>query len=431
MMQVRGNQDVGGDVRRSALTPFENRSFRLQFGAFASSMVGNMMSPVAIAFGVMEKTGSIESLGLVLAASALPLVVLLPVAGVWGDRIPRHHVMFGSDILRALIQMSLGLVLLLGQSPLIAIVLLQFLFGACSAFFYPASAGLTPLTVRTEQLQQANAILSFSRSTAGIIGALASSIVVAEVGAGWVLLLDALTFVISAGFILGIRLERRSDSVDKPSFLQELRDGFHEVRSQSWIWASILCFAVSQLALSAFLVLGPAHFSLSREGPMGWGAIVAAISVGQLIGDILALRLFPARLLVVARLIELLLVPILGLVSIDAPITILVIAAAIGGIAITYPDVLWYTALQQNLPERSMARVSSYDWMGSLVLHPIGYASAAAVASKIGITTTLVTVAILIVISRIGSLLLPGIRSVRRIDEEVSQKIPADSSRTE
>ncbi len=80
--------------------PLEERQFRLLFFARGFSMLGDGLVPVALAFAVLTIERSASALGLVLAAGTVPRVLLLLAAGVWADRLPRHQVMVGADLLR-------------------------------------------------------------------------------------------------------------------------------------------------------------------------------------------------------------------------------------------------------------------------------------------------------------------------------------------
>jgi MFS family permease len=182
------------------------------------------------------------------------------------------------------------------------------------------------------------------------------------------------------------------------------------------VWNSILAFAGSNMAVAALFVVGPARLLHDEGGVLEWGMVVAAISMGEVCGDLLALRFRPRRMLLAARVVELAQVPLLVCVALVAPLPWLLGCAVLWGIGITYPDSLWYTALQQHLPEESISRVSSYDFMGSLVLRPVGYSVAAFVASGGALVETLLGAAVLIVVTRGVGMLVPSVRNLRRLE---------------
>jgi MFS family permease len=377
------------------------KPFRLQFTAQAISIAGSMLSPVALALGVLKLTGSASNLSLVLAASAVPMVIFLMVGGVWADRLPRNFVMVACEAVAAAAQFSLGYMLVSGHFSLWIALMVQFIGGTAFAFYFPATTGLTAVTVPSDLLQKANALLSLTRSIAGAAGPLVASALAISVGAGWALIINGGTFVLSAVLLAQIKVILPALPKAPRNFFTELAQGFREVTSRAWVWSSIGAFMFSHLAMAIFTVLGPLVLLSRENGELSWGLVIAAIACGQFAGDLLAMRLVPVRPIVASRLLELLGVPMLVALALDAPLPVLIVTALLAGIAITFPDTLWYTALQQHLPTEKLSRVSSYDWMGSLALRPIGYVSAAAIAAALGVPATLAAAAILMLLTRI------------------------------
>src|SRR5262245_58080544 len=144
------------------LGPLEEREFRLLLAGHSTSVFGSALVPVALAFAVLDLTGSASALGLVLASSFLSRVVLLLGGGVVADRVSRRRVMLGADVLRAVTQAVVAGLVLTGSARLWELVALFALYGASDAFFAPASTGLVPEVVSPARLQQANALLSLS-----------------------------------------------------------------------------------------------------------------------------------------------------------------------------------------------------------------------------------------------------------------------------
>ena len=127
---------------RRGLGPLARREFRLLFLARGISFFGTAIAPVAIAFAVLDLTGSASDLGLVLAARMVPQLVFILVGGVWADRLPRNLVMVASDVLTGCAQAVTALLLLTGNAELWHLVALQAIGGTAFAFFFPASTGL-------------------------------------------------------------------------------------------------------------------------------------------------------------------------------------------------------------------------------------------------------------------------------------------------
>ncbi len=411
---------------RDALDVLQERPFRYQFLASATSVLGDNLVPVALAFAVLDITGSASDLGLVLGARTGALVVFMLVGGVWADRVPRQRLMMVSDLGRAATQGTLGLLLITGTAELWHFVVLEVLNGAASAFFQPAVIGLTPRTVSPARLQQANALLSFSYSSAAIVGPALAGVIVATLGSGWALAIDAMTFLISAMFLLKIRLPPSAQKVERKRFLTDLIGGWNEVRSRAWVWISILNFMIFQLlALPTVFVLGPFIAERSLGGAGTWAAIVTAGGIGSLVGDVFALNASPRRPLRASFLLGLLAIPMLVTLGTEAPLWMLIAASVSWGLCMSFANTLWFTVLQERIPDTALSRVSSFDWMGSTVLRPIGFAVVGPIAAGIGPGTTLIGAAIVLTVVELGTASLPQISKIQRLS---TGKGPLDPS---
>ena len=175
----------------------EQRSFRLLFVGQALSVIGDRITPVALAFAVLE-LGSATDLGIIFAAGALPFALFAVAGGVVVDRVGRREVMLVSDVVRAIVQAFTASILLTGIAEVWMLVVLSAIYGMGSALFSPALNGLIPQTVGPRDLQPANALLALTRSAANVIGPAIAGVIVALVGSGEAIALDAATFVVSA-----------------------------------------------------------------------------------------------------------------------------------------------------------------------------------------------------------------------------------------
>jgi MFS family permease len=397
---------------RQAARVLALRDFRLVFAAYATSVFGDFVVPVALAFAVLDLTGSATDLGLVLGARVLPIVLFALVGGVWADRLRRQRVIVASNLVRGGTQTVLAVLLVAGVANVWEIVALQLAHGAATAFSRPAGTGLVADVVPRDRLQQANALLFLTLGLAGIAGPAASGVLVTTVGPGWALLVDAGTFFIAAGLLLGVRAPARRMAV-RTGFVGELAAGWREVRSRRWLWASIADFAIFQLVnLSAFLVLGPIVAKESLGGAGAWALIATAFGLGTALGNLLALRVEPERPLRTTFLLIFLTVPSLILLGLEAPALAIAGAEVVGGLAVGYAGAVWETTLQRHVPREALSRVSAYDWLGSTALRPIGFALVGPIAVAIGTEATLFGAAAL---SAISTALVLSVGSVRRL----------------
>jgi MFS family permease len=395
------------------LGPFARREFRLLFLARSTSFFGSSIAPVAIAFAVLDLTGSATDLGLVLAARTVPQVVFMLVGGVWADRLPRNLVMVASDLVTGGAQAVTAALLLTGNAELWHIVALQAIGGTGFAFFFPASTGLIPQTVEPTLLQQANALLRLSLNAASISGAALGGFLVAVVGPGWALAIDAGTFFVSAGFLAAMRVTR-NQRLEAPNFLRELREGWREFSSRTWLWVIVVAFGfINAAEVGAFNVIGPVVAKEELGGAGAYGGLLAAEAVGLVLGGLLALRYRPSRPLFVGCAAMAGLPPVLVLLALGAPLPVLLVAALLMGIGIETFSVLWDTSLQQHVPPHALSRVSSYDALGSFVFIPLGQIAAGPTAELLGQDQTLYLAAGIVATGIAAMLATPSIRELQ------------------
>lgn len=391
--------------------------FRLLWIGQTASLAGDALIPVAIAFAVLGIGGSAADLGIVFAAFTVAHVALVLVGGVWADRLPRQLVMVVCDVVRGVAEVILAILLITGSAQIWHIAAGAAVVGAASAFFLPASSGLVPQTVSPGRLQQANALMSLSRGVSGILGPPISGLVIAFYGTGAIFLIDATTFGISAVSLILLRPTPGEQRAERQPFFAELAAGWREVVERRWILAAICTFAVSNLASSPFFILGAVIADKELGGSTAWGLILTGSGIGGLIGSVLALRLRPKRPLLVGFLMNnFMALPLLALIG---PLPTLVIAAssllAIAGIQLS--NTWWFTMLQQHVPEHARSRVSSYDWLVSLVFQPLGFMLAGPLAEWIGLQATLLGAVALTLVANLGVLLVRAVREIRWVDD--------------
>jgi MFS family permease len=393
--------------------PFARREFRLLFLARSTSFFGSAIAPVAIAFAVLDLTGSATDLGLVLAARVVPQILFMLVGGVWADRLPRNLVMLASDLVTGATQAATAVLIITGSAELWQLIVLQAIGGTAFSFFFPASTGLIPQTVEPPLLQQANAILRMSLNAAAISGAALGGFLVAAVGPGWALAIDAGTFFASAGF-LGVMRVARDERLEATNFLTDLREGWHEFSSRTWLWVIVLAFGFLNAAeTGAFNVLGPLVAREELGGAGAYGGLLAAEAMGLVVGGVIALRYRPARPLLVGCAAMAGLPPVLVLLALGAPLPVLLIAALLMGIGIETFAVLWDTSLQQHVPQQALSRVSSYDALGSFVFIPLGQIAAGPTADLIGRDEALYLAAGIVTVSILAMLATTDIRRLQ------------------
>ena len=180
------------------LAPLRYSAFRYLATGRLVNMLGNGVAPIALAFAVLDLTGSVRDLGLVVGTRSLMTVLFVLFGGVVADRIPRRLVLVGSNVLAALTQAAVATLVLTGTATIPLLLALGAANGIVSALAQPASAAATPQTVPPELIQPANALIRLGINAGMIGGAALGGLLVAAVGPGWGLAVDALTFAIAA-----------------------------------------------------------------------------------------------------------------------------------------------------------------------------------------------------------------------------------------
>ena len=275
----------------------QERRFRLLWIGQTTSTLGDGLVPVALAFAVIQTLdGSPTDLGIVLAAQTLPLVAFVLAGGVWADRLPRQMVMLVSDGVRGVVQAAIAVLLLSGHAELWHLVVLVAIYGSAQAFFQPAATGLVPSTISKGRLQQANALLGLSRSLAFVVGPAVAGVVAAVANPGSVFVVDAATFAVSATSLAFLRLSRARRQGERRSFFTDLKGGWHELISHTWLWV-IVAWAATFLGIvvAPWMTLGPVVAKQSLGGAAAWGLIAAGWGAGTVAGGLISLRWKPAR----------------------------------------------------------------------------------------------------------------------------------------
>jgi MFS family permease len=345
--------------------------------------------------------GGATDLGLVFAAKSVPLVTFLLVGGVFADRLSRRTVMLAADVVRLGTQGATAALILTHTAHVWEVAVLQALAGTATAFFNPASTGLTPMTVSDERLQQANALRGISMSSTGLVGLALGGAVVTLAGPGWSLGVDAASYGASAYFLSRIRLPTHV-RLERQSFAADLRDGWREFVARTWVWLIVVGAAFGNVFTALFSVLGAVVSKEHLGGALAWTVILAGLSLGSMAGGFFALRVHVQRPLYLGAALSAFLAVPTALLALRAPAVAIAAGAFLAGCGNMVFNSLWETTLQRHVAPAALSRVSAYDWFGSLAFQPVGLALAGPLAAAIGTAATLW-------IASAGSLAVAGI----------------------
>jgi predicted MFS family arabinose efflux permease len=418
----------GGLVRRFPVLAIRDFRILLAERLIAPASVG--FSMVGVSFAVLNATGSSSDLSFVLAAQIAPALVFALIGGVAADRFPAQRVILAANLIMAVGEGTFGLLVLTGRPPLWAMICLEALTGTGVALFYPASQGLLPRLVPGELLQEASAISRMAMNTGMMSGAAVAGLLVAAAGPGWALALCGIGMVSTVPMLLSIKGGRqrvRPDVVTaagdgeqpaaEPSMLTELREGWAEFRSHTWLWVIVCQFCVVMMSwYGAFQVLGPVVARAHLGGPAAWGAITAADSFGLIVGGLVSLRFTPRR---PTRFVVL----IGGAVAISPlslalvlPLPAVCVASFALGVFIEMMMVQWTVTMARNIAPDKLARVSAYDVLGSVMAMPVGALIAGPLGAAIGISHAQYGAAALIVVASALALIPREVRAMRSND---------------
>ncbi len=409
-------------ARFRILTPLRHRDFRLLWTGMTVSLLGDGIFLVALPWQVYQLSDAPTALAVVGIAMSVPNIVFLLVGGVVSDRFDRRKVMMAADLLRGVSVAALGLLSLSGRLELWHVMVMASTFGAGTAFFGPAFDAIVPELVPTGLLTQANALDQFVRPAAWrMLGPALGGWVIAALGdrPGGAFMLDAATFGASVGCLLLMRAGTagREAHEDQSSAWREIKEGFRYVRSQTWLWGTLLAAAFAYLAF-----LGPTEVLLPRvvkiemgRSASDLGLIFAMGGVGAMSAALfMAHREMPRRNMTFIYLVwTLSTLSIAGYGIARFPWQAMAACFAFNALE-GAGTIVWMTTKQRLVPNHLLGRVSSLDWFISIGLLPVSLALTPLVAAAVGVRATLVGAGVLGACITFAFLFLPGLRDVER-----------------
>ena len=395
---------------RDRIGALAERDFRLVFSSTTISAIGDGVAAIALVFAVLHIAhDSPTAVGVVLACRQAAAAAITLAAGVIADRLPRHLVLVAVAAVQAVVQTTVGVLVVTGHASVWLLAVLGAMYGLADGFVIPAQNGLIPAVVSKVRLQQANALLGLSRSILGFGAPAVGGILVAAGSPGSAILVDAATFVAAALLLARVKVEPRADVVEPEPFFSELRGGWSEFRRQRWIFNTIIFFGIGNFASQSWTVLAPLIIKDHYGGASTYGLVLSAFGIGLVLGGLITLRWHPKRPLLVSCLGA---VPFgLGqwMLALLVPLPVLYASQVIAGTCLAIHLALWFTVFQQQVPEESRSRVSSYDALGSFILIPLGTAIAGPIAAGFGVRRTLLAAGIVILATNLLVLAQPAV----------------------
>ncbi|MGO8887082.1 MAG: MFS transporter [Streptosporangiaceae bacterium] len=416
-------------MRRFPLLAF--RDFRLLLAERLLAPAAFAFSLVGVSFAVLDATHSTEQLSYVLAAQIAPSLIFTVIGGVVADRIAPQWVILAGNAMIALGEGTFGLLVLTGHPGLWQMIALELVTGTGMAIFYPASQALLPRVVPGDVLQQASAVSRLAMNGGQMGGAVVAGFCVAALRPGWALVICGTGMLGTIPMMLRVRV-RGFGQQERSSMLRDLRAGWSEFRSHTWLWAIVAQFGVILMAwYGGFQVLGPVVARAHLGGPAAWGAITAAESVGLIVGGVVSLRFTPRRPMLFVVLIG-------GAIAISPlslamlwPLPVVCAASFFLGITIEIMMVQWTVVMARNIPAGKLARVSAYDALGSVMAMPAGALIAGPLAAALGVSAVQYGAAALIVVASALTLIPRDVRVMRAGHQPAARPAPGDAREPE
>ncbi|MEU2246981.1 MFS transporter [Streptomyces sp. NPDC019224] len=388
-----------------------DRRYRMFWLGQVTSTLGNQLTIVVLPALVVPSRGP-SMFGLLLAVESIVMGVLLLLGGVVADRYSRSAVMAVSDVLR-LVGVG-GFLLFADWGPLLPLLFAAALTGAGAALYEPAHRAALAQVVEEDLRQQANAFDSATKRVGGLVGSLLAGLLLANISPPRTLVVDLVTIAISLVTLVWLRLPRvqARDQEEEEQGLRavfaEAKAGLAEVRRRPWVSAVML-----QGTAQVFFLFGPNYVlvpmvSQQRYGIEAFGWVSAATFVGSVLGSVAGAKVTSKRpgLWAMNALTPCLLTPVCLMA--DVPLWVFCVAMAVGSVGVGCFMVLWYTALQNEIPEEVQGRVFALEALASFGLQPIALAAAPVLVSLMGITPFAVLAMIVLLVSTYAVFIVPG-----------------------
>ena len=431
--RARGIEGTGRRALPGLLRPLEERDFRLVWFGEGISTLGDQFHMVALTWLTLGLTGSGLALGTVLTAAAVPRAVLMLVGGALSDRIPPRRIMLASNVLRAIVVGALAGLILTGHVQLVQVYLMAVIFGAVDAFFYPAIGAFTPSLVDDQsRLPAANALFRGTTQLMAMVGPPLAGLLVAAATPGPAFVVDALSFAVAALMLALVRgRDRRgisgtpaaatTDGASNEGLVADIRAGLLYAWRDPALRLLLLMATMVNVAFAGPEIVGLAWLAANRwmSGPVGYGLLMGAFSLGALLGIALAGSLgeLPRQGRVIVAVVFGLGV---GLIIVGLSPTILpaLLVTLPMGMGTGFVNIRLMAWLQSRVDPTLLGRVMSLVMLAGVGLAPISYAVAGALVD-VSATALFVGSAAMILVTAAAGL---ATRAADRIDE------PADAA---
>ena len=412
-----------------------HRDFRNLWAAETISVFGTQISQLALPLvAVITLEASAFQVALLGVIQFAPFILISLPAGVWIDRVRRKPILVTADVGRALLLASIPVAYWLDALTIWQLYGVGFFVGILTVFFDVSYQSYLPSLVKRDALVEGNSKLEISRSAAQLSGPGLAGLFVEAFKAPGAVLLDAISFFLSAVFLFRIKAEEsaptKAERQAGPGMKEEVKEGLRWVfgnRYLRWIAASTATFNFfGNIVFAVYLVFAVRELEL-RPGLIG--VVFAVSNIGYLVGALLANRLSrrfgvgPTIIIGASGSISLIL---LAAAPTSNPIPFLIAAQAISGMGIPIYNITQVSFRQAITPERLQGRMNSVMRFIVWGVMPLGALLGGSLATWFGPRTAIWVGAIGMSLAVLPVLLSP-VRTLRKMPEPVDEPLPSET----
>lgn len=412
---MSGLNRLAGAARRELTGgPMKVKGFPLLLAGQFTSSVGDLCYAVALPWLILSGGDGPAVLGSVLAAYGLSRVAGIPAGGLLADRIGPRRLMLLTDVVRFLVVGLLAAMVFAGTTPVWILVAIAVLVGASEGLFLPASFALLPSLLDDEDIGAGNALSSVATQFGGLLGPVLGGVLVAVAGPGPALLLDALTFAVSALTLIGVRTRDTAAGDEQVaagsagvSFRQVLRHGrlLHVVLMVGLV-GNLVFAGAAEVALPTL-----AH---NDFGASGYGILLGCLGAGMIAGAVVARRSRDdVRPGVVIVCLGLVMAVSIGTVAVTDTLAGAVLSLTVFAVANSWVNIRVMTMLQLWTPRHVLARVMSVLMLATTGTFPVSVAVAGLGVDRFGVAAFFPVAGLAIAIGVLGALTQRAFRDYR------------------
>lgn len=369
---------------------FRHRNYRIYFFGQLTSLVGFWMQAIAQSWLVYRLTDSAFLLGLVGFASQVPMLVFTPFAGVVADRLPRVRILAFTQTAMMSCAAILSLLTLSGSVEVWHIIAIAAISGTANAFDVPTRQSFTVELVGRQDLPKAIALNSIMFNAARLVGPGIAGLLVAAVGEGWCIALNAISYLAVLSSLAMMSVEPQPPRAPSHPW-SDLKAGFSYVTTHAETRQLLLLLALSSLFGTSYLTLMPVFARDVLHGSSDLlGFMMSAVGAGALAGAVVISR-FPSRLFqVVPYFASALFGGSLALFSLSTDVWLSMVLLVPAGFGMMAMGIATNTLIQGTVDDAMRGRVMAYYVMSFIGMVPISALLSGWISHQIGAPMTLV-----------------------------------------